>query len=95
VRDPFATLRLFRVSVIRDLIKERGEKPLIAGDGWGANVDLLLRAAPLARRVETVELAPRYDVRARETRVRAWSDAMSLLRFARSARGRSVRATRA
>jgi len=42
-----------------------------------------------------VELAPRYDVRSRETRVRAWSDAMSLLRFARGARGRSVRAARA
>jgi glycosyltransferase involved in cell wall biosynthesis len=95
VRDPFATLRLFRVSVIRDLIKQRGDQPLLVGDGWSANVDLLLRAAPLARRMETVELAPRYDVRARETRVRAWSDAMSLLRFARSARGRSVRATRA
>jgi len=45
--------------------------------------------------VETVELTPRYDVRSRETRVRAWSDAMALLRFARGARGRSVRAARA
>ena len=95
VRDPFATLRLFRVSVVRDLIKERGDQPLLVGEGWGANVDLLLRAAPHARRMETVELAPRYDVRARESRVRAWSDAMSLLKFARSARGRSVRASRA
>ena len=95
VRDPFGTLRLYRVSVIRDLVKERGELPLLAGDGWSANVDLLLRAAPHARRVETVELAPRYDVRSRETRVRTWNDAMSLLRFARGARGRSVRAARA
>jgi glycosyltransferase involved in cell wall biosynthesis len=95
VRDPFATLRLFRVSVIRDLIKERGDAPLLQGDGWSANVDLLLGAAPLARRVETVELAPRYDVRERESRVRPWSDAMTLLRFARGARGRSVRAVRA
>jgi glycosyltransferase involved in cell wall biosynthesis len=92
VRDPFGSLRLFRVSVIRDLIKERGDAPLLAGEGWSANVDLLLRSAPHARRIETVELAPRYDVRARETRVRAWSDAMSLFRFARGARGRSVRA---
>lgn len=95
VRDPFGTLRLYRVSVIRDLIKERGDLPLLAEDGWSANVDLLLRAAPHARRVETVELAPRYDVRSRETRVRAWNDAMRLLRFARGARGRSVRAARA
>ena len=95
VRDPFGALRLFRVSVIRDLIKERADAPLLVGSGWGANVDLLLRAAPLARRVETVELEPRYDVRARDTRVRAWSDAMSLLRFAQRARGRSVRVVRA
>lgn len=95
VRDPFGSLRLFRVSVIRDLIKERGELPLLEGDGWAANVDLLLRAAPHARRVETVELAPRYDVRARESRVQAWTDAMSLFRFARAARGRSTRPARA
>ena len=95
VRDVFTTLRLFRVSVIRDLIKARGDAPLLEGEGWAANVDLLLRTAPLARRVETVELAPRYDVRARETRVRAWADAMALLRFARGARGRSVRTVRA
>jgi glycosyltransferase involved in cell wall biosynthesis len=94
VRDPFASLRLFRVSVIRDLIKERGDAPLVQGDGWSANVDLLLGTAPLARRMETVELAPRYDVRERESRVRPWSDAMTLLRFARGARGRSVRAVR-
>jgi hypothetical protein len=95
VRDPFATLRLYRVSVIRDMIKERNDALLLEGEGWSANVDFLLRAAPHARRVETVELAPRYDVRSRETRVRAWNDAMSLLRFARGARGRSVRAVRA
>ena len=95
VRDPFGALRLLRVSVIRDLIKERGDQPLLLGDGWCANVDLLLRAAPHARRTETVELVPRYDVRARESRVRAWSGAMSLFRFARSARGRSAVVKRA
>jgi glycosyltransferase involved in cell wall biosynthesis len=95
VRDPFGALRLYRVSVIRDLIKERGDAPLLEGDGWSANVDLLLRSAPHARRIETVEAAPRYDVRSRETRVSAWNGALSLLRFARGARGRRVRAARA
>jgi glycosyltransferase involved in cell wall biosynthesis len=94
VRDPFGALRLFRISVIRDLIKERGNEPLLVGEGWSANVDLLLRAASQARRIETVEVVPRYDVRPRESRVRAWNDAMSLFRFARSARGRSVRHSR-
>ncbi len=95
VRDPFGALRLFRISVIRDLIKERGAEPLVVGDGWAANVDVLLRAAPHARRIETVEVTPRYDVRSRESRVHAWTDAMSLFRFARGARGRSVRRARA
>lgn len=94
VRDPFATLRLFRVSVIRDLVKERGDAPLLEGDGWSANVDLLLRAAPHARRLETLELPPRYDVRGRPSRIRPWTDAMTLFRFARAARGRSVRPVR-
>jgi hypothetical protein len=95
VRDPFGSLRLLRISVIRDLIKERGTEPLVLGDGWSANVDLLLRAAVHARRIETVEVTPRYDVRARESRIHAWSDAMGLFRFARGARGRSVRNPRA
>ena len=92
IRDPFTTLRLIRVSVIRDLIKERGDAPLVQGEGWSANVDLLLSAAPHARRIEGVELVPRYDVRARDTRVRPWADAMTLFRYARASRGRSVRA---
>ncbi len=95
VRDPFGALRLYRVSVIRDVIKERGAEPLLTADGWSANMDLLLRAAAHARRIETVEVTPRYDVRARESRVRAWADAMTLFRFARGARGRSVRVSRA
>ena len=91
VRDPFGALRLYRVSVIRDLIKAQGDAPLVTGDGWSANMDLLLRAAPHARRVETVELAPRYDLRSRASRIRPWADAMTLFRFARSARGRNTR----
>jgi glycosyltransferase involved in cell wall biosynthesis len=92
IRDPFSTLRLIRVSVVRDLIKERGDAPLVQGEGWSANLDLLLGAATHARRIEAVELVPRYDVRARETRVRPWADAMTLFRYARGARGRSLRA---
>jgi hypothetical protein len=36
--------------------------------------------------VETVDLAPRYDVRIRETRVRPVADALNLFRFSRRAR---------
>jgi glycosyltransferase involved in cell wall biosynthesis len=88
VNDPFGSFRLYRVSVIRDLIKERGDAPIVDGAGWGANVDLLMGAARHARRVETVEVAPRYDLRPRESRVRPWADAMSLFRLGRAARAR-------
>jgi glycosyltransferase involved in cell wall biosynthesis len=86
VRDPFGTFRLYRISLLRDLIKQAGDEPLVRADGWAANVELLMASAPLARRVETVELAPRWDVRSRETRRRPWADAMSLFHFGRSAR---------
>jgi glycosyltransferase involved in cell wall biosynthesis len=88
VSDPFGTFRLYRISLLRDLIKAAGEAPLASGEGWAANVDLLLRALPAVRRVETVALPARYDVRPRESRVRPWADAMSLYRFGREARSR-------
>lgn len=83
VADPFGSMRLYRISLIRDAIKASGDAPVVQGDGWAANLDLLRRTAPLARRLETVALDPRYDVRARETRVRPWSDGLALLRSGR------------
>jgi glycosyltransferase involved in cell wall biosynthesis len=88
VNDPFGSLRLYRVSVIRELIKERGDTPIVDGAGWGANVDLLIGAARHARRIETVEVAPRYDLRPRQSRVRPWADAVGLFRLGRAARAR-------
>ncbi|MFN2637057.1 MAG: glycosyltransferase family 2 protein [Gemmatimonadaceae bacterium] len=84
--DPFTTYRLYRISVIRELLKSLGDKPLVTSNGWAANMELLLKATRFARRVETVDLAPRYDVRTRETRVRPVADAFNLFRFSRRAR---------
>jgi glycosyltransferase involved in cell wall biosynthesis len=84
--DPFTTFRLYRISVLRDLLKSIGDEPAISSDGWAANMELLLRARRFARRVENVDLAPRYDVRTRESRVRPVADALSLFRFSRKAR---------
>ena len=86
VNDPFGALRLYRISLIRDLLKDAGDAPLVHGQGWAANLSLLHQAAPRARRVETVEVEPRYDVRARETRVRPWTDGLALLRAGRGMR---------
>lgn len=87
VADPFGTLRLYRISIIRDLLKGLGEAPVAQAIGWGANAEMLMRLVPLARRVETVALAQRFDLRPRESRIRPWSDAMALFRFGRRARG--------
>ncbi|HKN59251.1 MAG TPA: glycosyltransferase family 2 protein [Gemmatimonadaceae bacterium] len=84
--DPFTTYRLYRISVLRELIKAIGDEPVVSSNGWAANMELLLKARPFARRVENVDLAPRYDVRTRETRVRPVADALSLVRFSRKAR---------
>jgi len=88
VGNPLGSFRLFRVTVIRDAVRAAGEKPLVEGDGWGANVDLLLAMAPHARRIETVALQPRYDLRPRPSRIRPWHDALRLYRFGRGARAR-------
>jgi glycosyltransferase involved in cell wall biosynthesis len=86
VADPFGSLRLYRISVLRDVIADGGDRPVVQAEGWGANVELLVRAAKFARRIETVALDARYDLRPRESRVRPWNDALALYRTARSLR---------
>ncbi|HET7456970.1 MAG TPA: glycosyltransferase [Gemmatimonadaceae bacterium] len=96
VRDPFGSFRLYRIAVLRDVVRAAGGSRgvVVAGDpaapSWGANAELLLNAAAFARRVEAVSLAPRYDVRVRETRIRPFADALGLFRFARTARSRRL-----
>jgi glycosyltransferase involved in cell wall biosynthesis len=86
--DLLGGYRLFRVSLIRELLKVRGSRPLVAGRGLAANADLLLGVRPFARRSETLPLEARYDLRLRESRVRPFADGVELLRFARVARNR-------
>ena len=88
VNNPLGSFRLLRVTVVRDAVRAAGEKPIIEGNGWDANVDLLLAMAPHARRIESVPLQPRYDLRHRATRIRPWHDALRLYRFGREAKAR-------
>jgi glycosyltransferase involved in cell wall biosynthesis len=90
IGDPFGSFRLYRVSVIRDALKAAGDAPLIQSAGWAANVDVLLSLVPHARRVETLELEPRYDLRPRGTRVRPFADAWAIFRYGQGARSRSL-----
>ena len=85
VSDPFGSMRLYRISVLRDLVKAHGNGPLVTNDGWAANAELLIRAAGHARRIETMATTQRFDLRPRESRVRPWADARALFRFSRGA----------
>lgn len=88
MQDPFGSYRVYRVSVLRDLMKARGTEPLVHGDRWTANADLLMGALPFARRVEPSPVVARYDLRLRESRIRPLADGWQLWRFARGARSR-------
>src|SRR5665213_2197817 len=60
-----------------ELLKRfEGGADIVTTDGWAANLEMFLKLAPLARKVEKVAVAPRYDLRPRETRVRPFADAM-------------------
>ena len=88
VNDLTASMRLIRISALRDLVRQAGSDPICVGDSWTANADLLLKLVPLARRVESVPMEPTYGVRLRDTRRVAIRDALSALKWAWGARGR-------
>ena len=91
VRDPFGTLRLYRISVLRDLLKDAPDgTPLVRVDGWSANLELLVRSSRHARRIDSIAFQPRYELRPRATRVQPWRHALALYRSAKSLRTRSV-----
>jgi glycosyltransferase involved in cell wall biosynthesis len=90
VRDPFGTFRLYRIAVVRDVLRAAADVPVARWGGWAANVEWLAAAARFARRIETVPLEARYDIRPRPTRVRPFSGAMDLYRFGWRSRTRRV-----
>jgi hypothetical protein len=77
---------LYRISVIRELVKASIETPVITTDGWAANLELLVKSMAYARRVECVDVSQRYDLRPRESRIRPWADAIALYKQAQGSR---------
>jgi hypothetical protein len=86
VKDPFAGLRLLRITVVRDLLQERGGRAFADAAVCAVNVELTRAAVRFARRVETVQLEPRWDLRPRASRVRPWPDALELVKRGWAAR---------
>jgi glycosyltransferase involved in cell wall biosynthesis len=80
ISDPFGTLRLFRISVIREMLKSSANRPVSVDNDWSANLELLLRAMKHSRRTENILAEQRYDVRTRTSRLNPYRDAWSLFR---------------
>ena len=75
------TLRAYRVGILARALGGRG--PLLSGDGWGADLELLVRSATEARRVEVVPLARPARARQREPRLRPLRALLGLVTAAR------------
>jgi dolichol-phosphate mannosyltransferase len=84
VSDPLGSYRLARIAVLRDALRECGNDPLVHGSGWAANMELTARLARCSRKIESVPVSPRYDLRPRTTRVRPLSGVLELYRSGRA-----------
>jgi len=71
VSDPLSGFRAYRVIVLKKMLREMGERPLLSTQGWASNVELLGLAAPHARRIQEEPLELRYHLLTRESRVKA------------------------
>ncbi len=89
IADPFGSFRLARLSVVREVLKAR--------EGGGAmpdlpvssvNAELTREIAAESRRVETLPVAPRWDLRPRGTRAEPWRDAIDVTKHAWAMRRR-------
>jgi glycosyltransferase involved in cell wall biosynthesis len=82
--DPLTGFRAYRVIVLKKMLREAGDRPLLQADGWAANLELLGLAAPHARRIGEEPLTLRYHLQARESRFRALRALRDLLKVRRT-----------
>jgi len=85
VADPLSGFRAYRVIVVKKAIRELAEgTPLLASRGWGANLELLAKVAPHARRIEESPFRVEFSHRERESRFRSVAGLRSLLGLRRT-----------
>ena len=72
--DALALYVAFRLMTLRNALRGPGALRL-ASEGWAANAELIGRAARHARRIETVPVIERHDLRPRESRIEPWIQA--------------------
>ena len=82
VSDPLGGLRAYRVIVLKKALRDRDEADaLIRSDGWAANVELLDRLAPHARRIAESPHGVRYDLQVRDSRFKPGKTLLDLARL--------------
>jgi len=77
VRDTVSGFVAVRLSSLRLALKDREER-LLETDGWAANAELIARLSRQARRIESVSVVERHDLRARPSRIEPWAVAREL-----------------
>ena len=82
VSDLVSGFIAFRLITLRHAFRAQ-EGRLLTADGWSANAELIGRAARVARRVETIPVVERHDLRHRSSRLRPWETAVALWRSRR------------
>jgi len=82
VKDSVSGFLALRLITLRQALRQEGDKPraLLQTEGWCANAELLARLVPHARRIETVPVTGRYDLRQRPSRLRPWHTLMDAWR---------------
>jgi hypothetical protein len=77
VTDLVSGFAVFRLVTLRNAFRSVPE-PLLRTNGWAANAELYSRTSRHARRVETISVIERGDLRQRESRVKYWEEALSV-----------------
>jgi glycosyltransferase involved in cell wall biosynthesis len=76
IKDPLSGFLAVRLSCLRLALKQPA--PLASLDGLAANAELVRRLAPHARRIASVPVMERQDLRQRPSRLSAWTEARRL-----------------
>jgi hypothetical protein len=79
VTDTVSGFVAFRLMTLKNAMRHPGPA-LLTSEGWAANAELIGRAAQHARRIETVPVVERHDLRTRESRVQPWAMARDVWR---------------
>jgi glycosyltransferase involved in cell wall biosynthesis len=79
VYDVVSGFAAFRLVTLRNALRAESGR-LLRTEGWAANAELLARTAGHARRIESVTVVERHDLRHRPSRIDPWPAARDLWR---------------